>query len=204
MPVDLPYDPQKAHDYYLRTRELKGRTAGKVIVNPSMQARAAAAVIAQRRKADLAKKAQHDRAIARAAAIHKQVIQLNARLLQLKDVLSKLEAQAKQRSGIKTPTKATTTAKPTAVAKSNKPLTNKQKKEAHDRYLKEQKTAPKTDTQQIADAKKQIQEMEIKIEKVRMDMRDAARRVAQAAAAKKKQQPSKTTTPAIVRTPVKR
>ncbi len=89
-----PYDPRKAHEYYLRTRELKGRKKGglqpamgrKMSAKPTMGAKTAPAtytVTVRGRTAKLtAKQLKEQKAYAaeRVTSIKKKLAQLNAEL----------------------------------------------------------------------------------------------------------------------------
>lgn len=64
---DPNYDPQKAHEYYLRTRELKGRRHGSGQQQPPQQPHK-----------------QQDQ-----AAVHQKVAQIQAKLARLQELLNK-------------------------------------------------------------------------------------------------------------------
>lgn len=130
------YDAAKAHEYYLRTRVLKGRkaavstlptskTRGTPVSNVGTRstARVAPKVVPKKTAAELAKEKQ---------ALKAHVVALQNRLAALKKVLAVLVKEAKARSGVKTKTAAdnspvTAAAKKTAAAKSSKTYYEKNK-----------------------------------------------------------------------------
>lgn len=156
------YDPVKAHEYYLRTRQLKGRHRGSG--NPPPRATAAS---------------PNQAAAARRQRLMQEKAALERRLDHLRDVLAKLVADAKRRSGVETPTKKTAATKKTASASKkssstkDKPLTEAQKREKAKKAKEEyDKTHPKVNLSgDIHTLQLQIQDIRAQIQKAIEDAR---------------------------------
>ena len=147
-----PYNAAKAHEYYLRTRQLKGRKKGQAQQTAAQRAKAKAAAEAKRKK-----------------AVQAEVTKLKARLERLQEELRKLVAAAKARSGVKeTPTE---TASRNESSKSNKPLTAKQKaakaKSAKENYEKNKKKQSPDD--ELKEVRAEIKAIREKIKKALED-----------------------------------
>ena len=142
------YDPQKAHDYYMRNRKLKGRRPGAG--RPAGPGRSPA-----RQAVAVGGKPNRSKTKSRRAQLQAEKAHLEARLEHLKKVLEELVAAAKKRSGVKDHKKAPEQhhdkADRNAKEKGGKPLTQHQKHvEALDAYIND----PMTGTV-IADLPKQ-------------------------------------------------
>lgn len=115
-----PYDPLKAHEYYLKRRQLKGRKPGSSFQKSKVIKKAPAKSAVQRRK----------EAQARVAA-------LTARLNRLQQVLALLVKQAKARSGVKpaklTPAKNSND-KSSKLTAQQKAKAAKQKKDYYEKH----------------------------------------------------------------------
>ena len=126
------YDAEKAHEYYLRTRKLKGRQLGTDVtttVKPSTGIKTTVQKPGTPMKAQPIKKTAEQRR----AEITAQVEALRGKLAQLKEVLAGLVAQAKARSGIE-PEPVVESAKTRAPGSSErKDLTPQQQAEAAER-----------------------------------------------------------------------
>lgn len=160
-----PYDPQKAHAYYLRVRKLKGRKKGDVnFPNPKFPK------VGQH----LDKRAKTSEQLRNEA--HARVVAIQARLDRLKEVLAKLVEEAKGRSGVedKPATKKTEAKADTSSTTKDKPKTSQQKKEdakkARDRYEKEKKQSP---DQQIETLRAQVKDVEEQIRKIREQLKES-------------------------------
>lgn len=120
IPIEHVYDPVKAHEYYLRTRELKGRTKGSEVdtVKRFASVQISTEIVAARKAAALKhRKAQEAK-----------VVQLKSRLEKPKKILKKLVEEAKKRGG---DSKLSTSPAPTSSKiKADKPLTAKEKVDA--------------------------------------------------------------------------
>jgi hypothetical protein len=159
------YDPQKAHEYYLRTRQLKGKHPGGAQVIPLHgRTKTGAVVLTPHHKS--AKQLQNEAKV-RTAALHQ-------RLDRLKSVLALLVKQAKERSGVKV-SDSRSPAQRQKEAKGKSPhehthQTAAEKRKAHEDYLKNKAKHPtKTDHQ----LHMQIKEVEAKIAKVRAELQTA-------------------------------
>lgn len=166
------YDPAKAREYYLRTRELKGRTA----VQPSSSTGKTGSSVTVK---GLTPKVVVPKLTStqRNAQAKEKVIALKAKLEKLKDLLKKLVEQAQKRSGVKDNSKEksvtkTATAKPGTKASSSD-LTAAQKKEKADKAAKEAAKNP-TVKEETADLEKKIAEVMKKITKAKADLKASA------------------------------
>lgn len=169
------YDPKKRREYYLRTRELKGRTKGKI--EPPKGSRPSAQATGQRArkafKSEIAKRKADSKA--RREEAKARIEQLENKLDKLDEIHKKLVAQAKIRSGAKPEeVKDTKTSKTKDSDKgSSKKATAKEKKEAAERAKeareKEEKTSPQ---QQIRVLERQIAEARAKIEEARANLKE--------------------------------
>lgn len=174
------YDPQKAHEYYLRTRKLKGRirTMESGPAPRAVGSRAATAVRAGGKANRADTKSRH-------AQLEAQKKHLEARLEHLRQVLDELVKAAKKRSGGDPNHKkkdAPGTAPETKVDKADrnkaekaaKPLTAKQK---HDKAVQAKKAYekehPNTLSHDVDILKEQVKDIHAKIQKA---MKDAADR----------------------------
>jgi chromosome segregation ATPase len=157
--AEQPYDPQKAREYYLRTRKLKGRRRGSAVQNTSTRSSTASA--AAKQKAKPKKTAAQKR-----KEVEIQVAALKKRLARLKEVLAELVKAAQKRSGVDKPDP-----KHKADSKSNakdaKPQTAQQKREAAKRAKEnyEKNKDKQTPEKELADLKKEIKAIRAKIQK---------------------------------------
>lgn len=146
-----PYDPQKAREYYLRTRHLKGRQKGTVR-RPSSGLKTGKPTITK----------THHSGSAKAAASSNRAA-LESRLDHLRDVLAELVDAAKKRSGVDTkPAKKTATKKePEKKSKLTAAEKAKKAKAEREKYKKNpptpQDSIPELQAK-IADIRKQIEQ----------------------------------------------
>lgn len=157
--ADVPYDPVKAHEYYLRTRELRGRRSGFI---PSGTGRVASVRnLDQRPKIKTPEQQRKE--------IEVRVRALKVRLEKLRDVLKELVKQAKARSGVEIKDKEVSD----KASAGSKKLTAAQKQEAAKRakeyYDKNKKPSS------LSDKEKQLQlsikQVEEKIRKAREELK---------------------------------
>ena len=171
-----PYDPAKAHDYYMRTRQLKGR-----------QATAAKPAIGKTKVSSIAKVGLKSKTVVKNNAsvrpamtveqVKARVTALQTRLTALRKVLAELVKQAKARSGIVSkPTLADrqakaklTTADKTAAAKSSKAYYDKNKAA----IAAKAKTSP---SQELADLEAKIADVKDKIAQMRAEFAAAMKK----------------------------
>lgn len=158
------YDAEKAHEYYLRTRKLKGREAAveeppaakKAAFRPSVQPKAAPKVAPAKQSPEQ-----------RRAAIAAQVEALRAKLDQLKKVLAELVAQAKARAGVE-PEAEPTAKEPRNTSDNPRKLTPEQRAEAAQRSKDWREANPdKAMDQDAAKLTRQIEAVEDKIQEMR-------------------------------------
>lgn len=173
------YDPVKAREYYLRTRELKGRKKG---TQTKLVGREARDKIQPYKKPSVAKPKANSNA-ARRAELKAQKAALEKRLERLKEVLEQLVDAAKARSGVKkkesekgkAPETPKDKADRNAAEKKRKPETASQKKErakkAKEQYEKEN---PGSLSEDIEILKEQIKDIQAKVQKA-MEQSKAAR-----------------------------
>jgi len=142
------YDPAKAREYYLRTRELKGRKKGSA--PPPAKGRPAA-------KATVTKLSTKQKA----ATTQAKIAALKKRLETLRDALAELVAAAKKRSGVDP--KDTKGGKGSGSTSTSK-LTPKQKKQAAARSKEYyEKHKDKTPDEQIKALEAQIKSIKARI-----------------------------------------
>lgn len=158
------YDAEKAHEYYLRTRKLKGRqpaaeeptVAKTTTFKPSVQPKAAPKVAPAKQSPEQ-----------RRAAIAAQVEALRTKLAQLKEVLAQLVAQAKARAGVE-PEPEPTAKEPRNTSDSPQKLTPEQRAEAAQRSKEWREANPdKAMDQDAAKLTRQIEAVEDKIQEMR-------------------------------------
>lgn len=153
------YDPAKAREYYLRTRELKGRRKSAVELTTSMKTKTVTeSSPSAKAKALATKKAKRLRGIA-----EDRVGALETRFEKLNKVLAELVKQAKARSGIddNNDSKSSSSKSSGSDQKDRKPLTASQKRDA----AKKAKEAREKDGDPSLAA--QAKALEAKIENVR-------------------------------------
>lgn len=171
------YDAQKAHEYYLRTRKLKGRKRSGPRAPQTRQMGAP-------RQAQGSGGGKPNRADtkSRRAELLAQKKRLEARLDHLRKVLEELVAAAKKRSGgdpnkkkdekDKAPETQADKADRNKAEKDRKPLTAKQKadkaRKAKEAYEKEHPNSLSTDVEVL---KEQVKDIEAKIQKAVEDAR---------------------------------
>lgn len=179
-----PYDPVKAHEYYMRTRKLKGRPQGSSeIIDP--RSRAGSSTSGKGPKKSGSELVQPKGPSREELEAQKDALQ--KRLLRLKEELRKLVRAAKTRSGIveKEPEKKSSESKKNKESdekKESEPekeekLTSSEKKEkakkARETYEKEKKKSP-TPSSEIAALERQIQDVRKRIKAALEDARKKA------------------------------
>lgn len=158
------YNPQKARDYYLRTRKLKGRKPGSAVKSSSKEGgRPVATGTPQFSQAN------RSNTKSRRAELEAQKIALTKRLDRLREVLQKLVDEAKGRSGVKQPEGKDADKAPETPAdkadrnadQKSKKLTGSQKatkaKKAKEAYEKEHPNTLSTDVDILQEQVKDIQ-----------------------------------------------
>lgn len=161
------YDPQAAHNYYERTKQLKGRRRGVTKARSGGSGHRA-----------VSKKAPTKTAAQRRAEIEAKLPAMQAKLDQLRSVLTELVRQAKERAGVDTAKETTSknlTAKTSNTSTSQKTdplvseanrLTAQQKQEAAKR-AQEWRDAHQTPEQKASALEQQIAEVSQKIADLR-------------------------------------
>lgn len=157
------YDPVKAHDYYMRTRKLKGRRRGSAQVT-SLHTRSGTRTVGTARKAKAAKREANERRRKEAEA---RVAQLKVRFDKLRKVLAELVEQAKKRSGVEAQPKTSTSSKSSSDT-DRKPRTASEKREDAKRSKEYREKNPvKTVDASKTGANAQAKQLEAKIKRVR-------------------------------------
>lgn len=154
------YDPQKAHEYYLRTRELRGRNIARTTPAPLVRKGGSVVKPSPLRRTPKTMTAEQHR-----KEIEAKVEALKVRLETLRKVLAELVKQAQARSG-----KETTDSK-----ESDKTLTPKQKKaasEASQKYYEEHKNDQRTPSEQLTDLQSKVKSVQTKIEEMRKKLKE--------------------------------
>lgn len=171
------YNPAKAREYYLRTRELKGRQIGRAEPAPLVRQKLAdtKTLTPREKKAPVSSRKS---SVQKKEETKAKVARLEKKLDQLKDLLKRLVAEAKERSGVetkketktssssnsKTANSSTTDSKPTAAQKADKA------KKAKAEYKKENPTSKKDEA---GDLEKEIAAVREKIAKAKADIKEA-------------------------------
>lgn len=159
------YDPVKAHEYYERTKKLKGRkrNAGRdgSVRAPSTEGRQAAPPPGRPKPKPAA-----------TSTLQARIAATEARLATLKDVLSQLVEAAKKRSGVDTETPAE---KKAASNTPDKPKTRQQKKEDAKR-AKEAREKAQPPSQELRALQAEVRSVMAKIADARADLEAAAKR----------------------------
>lgn len=170
MHAGVPYDPVKAHEYYIRNRHLKGRRKGSarpvpVRAHTRTVSRSANYTVKINNKEVTITGQQLEEQKAYAA---KRVGEIKTRLNELHDKLKKLLDEAKKK-------KANANKKPTAADKSKSARKSKQYRQAHKQQLKDKAKAKrqKAPHKKTATHKDPVAELESKITKVKDRLRAA-------------------------------
>lgn len=175
-----PYDPVKAHEYYLRTRQLKGRQAG---LHPATAAGKGAA------KAVLTKAGTKAAPKPKTPEQHRKEVEakvkaLKTELQRLHSILRRLINQAQGRIVVDAqgkPVGNTTKKASGGSSAGSSKLTAAQKRDAakrsKDYYQKHKKELSPSD--QEKQLKQQIHEVAVKIEKARSDLKASVARARQ-------------------------
>lgn len=161
------YDPVKAREYYLRTRELKGRRKGRTQDVTSPRSGSSSPTTPSRPKGSTAQPTTWK-------SHREQVAALEARLERLKDVLAKLVEEAKARSGIETKTKSDKSDKSESSSKGGGSKKGEKRTAAEKRKdaerQKEYREKQKPELEQLREQIKDVQE------KIRAAVEAAAKR----------------------------
>lgn len=181
------YDPQAAHEYYLRTRKLKGRTLGSTPVKSGRSSRRAP-------YSPKAKVRKTSTVSPRVRAIMAQISHLQGSLVELRKALADLIAKDKEKASAPKKAAASTDSKSSS---DDKPLTAEQKKDAADRAKKsyEKNKAPGVQTREQIRAK--IKEVETKLLNLKADLAEIKRKTNQS-------KTGSTPKPALRKAPAKR
>ena len=157
------YDAESAHDYYMRTRQLKGREPGveKDVVSKSPVPKM---ILPKAKPKAMATKESPEQ---RRAAIKAQVEALRTKLDALKKVLAELVSQAKARAGVE-PEPEPTAKEPRKTSDNPRKLTPEQKADAAQRSKDWRDANPdKAMDQDAAKLDRQIKDVEEKIQAMR-------------------------------------
>lgn len=147
------YDPAKRREYYLRTRQLKGRHHGQATVIAEVKKQPARKSAAQVRK-----------------ELQTQEAALQARLSKLKKVLAQLVSEAKARSGVKEQSHHTKNSPPQAKHETQKQREAARKAEQKYRDKHKNDPKPQTTSEKIKALKTEIQAMQARITKARQEL----------------------------------
>jgi DNA mismatch repair ATPase MutS len=155
--VDAPYDPAKRREYYLKTRQLKGRAGGQAFDISSTRTKNSSSLPPVKKPKVNSKQAE----------FQAKIDALNARLDKLKKVLAELVKQAQARSGVEPADTKSSSDKPA------KKLTAKQKADAAKRAKKsaeKNKNKPPTPSQQVKELETKIKAIQAKIKKMKAEI----------------------------------
>lgn len=174
------YDPVKAHQYYLRTRELKGRKKAFVTNKSGESAKENTGTIALHPGVFQPKGTPKGQLIStvRQQQVEVRVKELQGKLSILSAILKQLVADANgsgTKKTVKTTRSISSKAKTSSSAGSNrKPLTATQKRDAAKKQqVRYKKAHPNAGKVTGAQRQKQIQEVKQKIEQVRNELKAA-------------------------------
>jgi hypothetical protein len=160
---NVPYDPVKAHEYYLRTRHLKGRKKGQAQAPVASESHPSYTVKLHNGKVIHLSEKQLAEQRAYAA---KRVNEIKARLAELGSKLRKMMSEAKKKSS---ESKQKVEKKPTAAEKSKAARESKEYRQRHKAKLAaKRKTAHPSKTDSVA-------ELEHKITKIKGRLNAAVR-----------------------------
>lgn len=176
------YDPAKAREYYLRTRELKGRQPG---IGPEPTSnRGPAAIRPTVVRKPVAKRPST--AAKQRAATKARIASLKVKLEKLRGLLKKLQDEANKRSGVDPKANDKKSGAATG-SKSNNKLTAAQRRDAAKRSKenyeknKEKKTTLTSEEKALQEKVKDVEQKIIKAKKDLKDKVEAARRKSTAA-----------------------
>lgn len=191
----VPYDPVKRREYYLRTRQLKGRKTGTASAPAVTRMRKARAVGATPNHRVLNQK---QRRAQRRKEVEHRVAALNIRLRKLREVLRDLVEDAQRRSGVNpadsAPAKQSKQATPTGSKKKTEPRTQTtaDKKKSAERS-KEYYEKTKKVTGPVMDKLLSVKENQLKKEVTVLEQKIMkARKALKQSVAKARQDSSKT------------
>lgn len=172
MHVDPTYSPQKAHEYYLRTRELVGRQPGVAAQPAKVTSAAKPAAAPLKKAAPVAAKP----AASKQSAVDAQMTALQARFDKLKEVLASLVAAAKARSGVDSKAASKAPTKETAAQ------TKKRSDAAKKYYDAHKNDKPQTPDAQLKALQQKIADISAKIKKLQAEAAAAKKPAAKPAA----------------------
>lgn len=177
---DIPYDPIQAHAYYLRTRELKGRTTGTPQAPIALTKKDSTSTAVKPVKKvvvpiTLVSKQRQEAVNIRVSAIQERLSKLNG---VLSDLIAELEAKGgKEDKTDKTKSEASSK----AGSDKKTELTPTQKREAavkaKELYDKTKKDVPKVKSKE--ELQKEITKVREQIKKIRVELKDAVEKARQ-------------------------
>lgn len=173
------YDPVKAHEYYMRTRELKGRPTGQTQIDlPKVNARRPDHHYIDTIEPQTEVKTSPGEASLTPAQIkgmenREKIRQLKETLKQLREELKELVRLAKARSGVVDPPKEEKDDRPEEESEERK-LTPQEKKEAAERAKEAREKEKGTYDKEIETLSKQIEEVRKKIAKAKEKLAKAS------------------------------
>lgn len=161
---NTPYDPVKAHEYYIRTRKLKGHRPGRVTPVRAHVRKSPTYTVTTKNKQF---KLTEQQLVEQRAYAAKRVAEIKIRLKDLSTKLHQLMAEAKKK-------KAAANQKPTAATKQKSAQKSKQYRQKHKQVLANKAKAVKAKTpKKSATHKDPVVELENKIIKVKNHLTQA-------------------------------
>lgn len=184
MHIDPNYDAQKAHEYYIRTRKLKGRKRGVKKLTGDLANENANTVVRPELRGKFIPKGTPKAGLVtteRQAQVEARVKALQGKLQLLEAVLRKLLSEAQGSSTTKKRTKsATPGSKKTAATSKRKELTAAQKSDKAKKAKAAYKKAhPNSASAQKKERAKKIEEVKAQIKQVKADLKAALERARQ-------------------------
>jgi uncharacterized protein YgiM (DUF1202 family) len=164
-----PYDPVKAHEYYIRTRHLKGRRHGRAVpVNTNAR--------------NGSNKSNYTVTLPSGKTVtltHKQLVEQQAyaakRVSDIKNRLNELSSKLKKMLQTAEKSKSTANKKPTAADKRKSAQQSKQYRQKHKQQLKNKAKVnkAKTPAKKTTTHKDSVTELKSKITVIRTRLKDA-------------------------------
>ena len=161
--VRSPYDPIKAHEYYMRTRVLKGRKRA-----PRYAVKTASGKTVELTAKELNEQKAY--AAQRVAAILKKLDELNAKLTKAMGVAKEKKTKSKREAS-----KEPSVSDKREAAKESRQYKDKHKQKIATQRKRVAATKPKTTTTK-SDKKDPVTQLEAKIEKIRTTLKAAIAR----------------------------
>lgn len=177
---DTPYDPVKAHEYYIRTRHLKGRHPGGHVPVRAHTRKLSKGNYTVKLSNGKTVTLTRQQLVEQQAYAAKRIADIKNRLNELTDKIKKMIKEAEK-------TKESTTEKPTAADKRKAAKESKQYRSKHKQELanKAKATREKAPAKKTTTSKDSVAELKTKITEIKGRLKQAVEIQRSLAAAKK-------------------